>query len=50
MEFINNLLRRVGAEDMKAKASEANYILFDHKPQELPEKEIIDKARFTFFL
>lgn len=49
MDFIKDLVSKSGGDEIKAKAHEANYILFDYKPQEVQEKEIVDKARFVLF-
>lgn len=49
MNYLNDLLRKLGADDLKSKAAEANYILFDFKPEDPVQKETVEKARFIFF-
>jgi len=49
MEYIQNILDKLGAQDLSCKSSEANYILFDYKPQDEEQKNLIEKARFDFF-
>jgi len=50
MEYVQKLLDKLGTQDLSSKASEANYILFDYKPQDEEEKNLIEKARFEFFM
>ncbi len=50
MEYIHKFLDKIGTQDLSSKASEANYILFDYKPQDQEEKDLIEKARFELFL
>lgn len=47
MEYINKIINKFGANEVKSKASEANYILFDYKTEDPEEKKQIDKARFV---
>jgi len=49
MEYVHKLLDKLGTQDLSSKASEANYILFDYKPQDEDQKDLIEKASSNLF-
>lgn len=45
MDYINKIINKFGANEIKSKAAEANFILFDYKTEDAEEKKQIEKAR-----